>query len=441
MSHAAHGTSSDPRRPHIHDPQHDELLARWRADRDAKNKAAFRLGAWNLLAFVVCAGAIGALWMGEVESRRVAHETMVAEQAAVRAELLPAEPLTPIAAAALLRRIDGERTRWEHHPDRAAIERMAESARGIVEADVRQRHVRETLDASERQLDAGIVAMDLWRSMHEKLRGIAHDSGPDVTERLARLEERADAGWFDALLAHAASSDATTALDDLTAASDLASCNLAHAGHDRVREQGWRMRVHTLTPRFDAAFLAATTTASIDAAPWTDVLPGTQDSDWVPNRGSEVTKQLDHDALLLRCADGPHAHPAIVSCKRPDWYAAHGSLQVQVDSGRVALFCRSRREFDARRGGCVSLASDGSDGYLPVPASKPVLVEWTVLGNRLTATIGGDAGQRIEQTIEHDERHGSFAVLLSPGASVRISKLRVKQLGRASVHGTQPHRG
>jgi hypothetical protein len=32
-------------------------------------------------------------------------------------------------------------------------------------------------------------------------------------------------------------------------------------------------------------------------------------------------------------------------------------------------------------------------------------------------------------------------VLLSPGASVRISKLRVKQLGRASVHGTQPHRG
>jgi hypothetical protein len=86
------------------------------------------------------------------------------------------------------------------------------------------------------------------------------------------------------------------------------------------------------------------------------------------------------------------------------------------------------------------IACDGSDGYLPVPASKPVLVEWTVLGNRLTATIGADAGQRIEQTIEHDERHGSFAVWLSPGASVRISKLRVKQLGRASAHGTQPHR-
>ena len=440
MSHAAHGASADHRRPHIHDPQHDDLLARWRAERDAKNRAAFRLGAWSLLAFVVCFGAIGALWMGELESRRIAHETMVAEQAAVRAELLPNEPLTPIAAASLLRRIDGERTRWEGHPDRAAIERMAATARSIVEAEILQRQVSQTIDAAERQLDAGIVAMDLWRSMHEKLRALGHDSTPDVAERLARLEERADAGWFDALLAHAASSDAATALDDLTAASDLASCNLAHAGHDRVREQGWRMRVHTLTPRFDAAFVAATTEASIDAAAWTDVLPGTQDSDWMPNRGSEVTKQLDHDALLLRCADGPHAHPAIVSCKRPDWYAARGSLQVQVDSGRVALFCRSRREFDARRGGCILIACDGSDGYLPVPASKPVLVEWTVLGNRLTATIGGDAGQRIEQTIEHDERHGSFAVWLSPGASVRISKLRVKQLGRASAHGTQPHR-
>ncbi len=441
MSHAAHRASPSPHRPHIHDPQHDALLERWRAERDAKNKAAFRLGAWCLLAFVVFGGAIGALWMHELESRRVAHETMAAEQASLRAELLPVEPLTPIAAAALLRRIDDKRARWESHPDRVAIQRMAETARGIVEADIRQRHVHDTLDASERQLDAGIVAMDLWRSMHEKLRAIAHDSGPDVAERLARLEERADAGWFDALLAHASSSEAATALDDLTAAADLASCNLAHAGRDRVLEQGWRMRVHTLTPRFDAAFLAATTEASIDAATWTDLLPGTQDSDWVPNRGSEVTKQLDHDALLLRCADGTHAHPAIVSCKRPDWYAARGSLQVQLDSGSIALFCRSRREFDPRRGGCVSIACDGSEGSMPVRASQPVLVEWTVVGNRFTATIKGDADQRIEQTIQHDERHGSFAVLLSPGASVRISKLRVKQLGRASVHGTQPHRG
>jgi hypothetical protein len=310
-----------------------------------------------------------------------------------------------------------------------------------VEAEIGQRQANQTLDAAERQLDEGIVAMDLWRSMHEKLRAIEHDSGPDVAERLARLEERADAAWFDALLAHAASSDVATALDDLTAAADLASCNLVHAARDRAREQGWRMRLHTMTPRFDAAFVAATTEASIAALPWIDVLPGTQDSDWVPNRGSEVTKQLDHDALTLRCADGPHAHPAIVNCKRPDWYAARGSLQVQVDSGRIALFCRSRREFDPRRGGCILLACDGSDGYLPVPASKPVLVEWTILGNRLTATIGGDAGQRVEQIIPHEERHGSFAVWLNPGASVRISKLRVKQIGRASAHGTQPHRG
>lgn len=441
MSHAAHGASPSPRRPHIHDTQHDDLLARWRAERDAKNNAAFRLGAWCLVAFVGCFGTLGALWMHEIESRRIAHETAANEQATLRAELLPAEPLTPIAAAALLRRIEDQRARWKLLPDRAAIERMAETARGIVDADNRRRTACDTLDAAERQLDAGIIAMDLWRSMHEKLHAVAADSGAGVGERLAHLEERADSGWFDALLAHAASSDPATALDDLTAAADLASCNLAHPGRDRVHEQGWRMRVRTLTPRFDAAFLAATTEASIEATPWTDVLPGTQDSDWVPNRGSEVTKQLDHDVLALRCADGPHAHPAIVSCKRPDWYAARGSLRVQLDSGRIALFCRSRREFDPRRGGSVQLACDGSEGCLSVRASQPVDVEWTIVGNRLRARIAGDAGPGIEQTIEHDERHGSFAVLLSPGASLRISKLRVRQLGRASAHGTQPHRG
>lgn len=424
---------------HGHDPHKEELIARWRAEHDAKNRALFHSGMLWLGVLAVCSIGIGAWWKSAVDARHSAREQAIAEQAAMRAELLPSKPLTPESAAALLQRIEADRARWMSSPDRTAVLQQIDRARSIVDENQREVALAAALDSAERQLDAGIVAMDLWRALHERLHSLRAAAGTGPAARLAAVEERVDTGWFDALIGAASKEDPAAALHDLTAAEDLAGCMLAGVGHDRAREQAWRMRLHALTPRFDAASAAAFDAAAAARKPWIDLLPGTQDADWKASHGAAIARTLTGPELSLRCQEGDRAHSAIVALRNHDWYAAQGTVEVKLEAGEAALFFRSKRVFDLRRGGGIALRTEPAEGAVFAAADRPISIEWTIVGDRLTVAVGGDTPQHIEHGIHHDERHGSFGVLLKPGAAIRISNLRVRRLDEPSAHGTMPH--
>lgn len=418
----------------FHDPHHQELLAQWRREHDARNRVVIRNGLlWLGGTFVVMAIA-GWFWADALERRQAEREGVHAARAALRAELMDPAGLEPDRVPDLLQRIDSTRAQWRDTPDAALIERRADQARAVLAVEQTRRSVRNDLDNLEQALQSPTKVLDTWRQLHDRERGIRSrlpERSADLQLRLDELADQIDGGWIDALLAEASApgADSRQSLHLLTAAADLTEDNLAADHSDPGHQLFWRQRARHVVSRLDVAQTAACDTAAIAAAVWQELLPGSTEADWVPSRGSNLLKAAGGDTLRLHCQGEAGGRSVVVRLRAEPWHAALLSFDLQLDAGKAALFGRATREFDARTGGALLLATAAEPGAVEIPIGRPIGIQLSLIGDRMVADIGTAPPQRLEQRISHQERRGTFSLVLQPDTKVVLRKLRVKRLG------------
>lgn len=135
------------------------------------------------------------------------------------------------------------------------------------------------------------------------------------------------------------------------------------------------------------------------------------------------------DTIDIACAGGERAQSGVVVLRQHAWHAAALSFEVTLASGKATLFGRARGQFGEKDAGGLTLSTTEAPGCVVVPAGQEVHVEVTVVGDRLVATVANGTPQRIEQSIRHDERRGSFAAVVRPDTRLTLRQLRVRRLG------------
>lgn len=432
--HSPHSPQRDPAAPFHSHPGHlsrDELRQAIRHEHDVDNARAIRKGLLWLGGFAVVA-AIGGLVVWQQLSADAARTTQLAEQhTALRHELLVADVHDAKTAKQLLDRLAATEDEWQHAADAAQFAGQRTKLLAFV-ADASALQVADHLaQAVAADWRAGPRSTAAWQSLHDR----AHDAigkvpatAPDRREELKAQANDIDLAWFQAMVVAAddAGTDAAKALAELSAAQRLAHDCLGLHGDHRFAS-GWEHAQAGIALRTNAAQAAVFDDAAIAAVAWTDLIPGTEEKDWVASSGSSLLRQLKADGLHVTCSGSGHGG-AVVVLRHHDWQACELALELQLDQGDATIFPRAARGFEPGKVGAVQLSVGKQDGALQVPAGTLVHVSMRFVGDTLTATIAEPSPQRLASKVALGERVGSLAIVTHPGSTLVLRKLRVRKL-------------
>lgn len=428
---SAHPHSTSLHFRHL-DPRQQRLLEERRREHDEQNRAVIRTGLISLAGFFVVAGLTVFLLVRNFQQKEAERQAVLAAHASLRAELLAPDALRPQSAAALLRRIDETKTVWQVGPDADAIAQQGKLAREVLEvARVRDALAGEVA-ALQREVAAGSHPIDGWRRLGERVAAVQArlvKGDGDLQAQVGALVERVDAGWFDALVADAGTNgrDPRAALRSLTAAVDLGTARRDAAERDRAAQHRWKERLRGLAPAFDAAAQAVYTPTAIGAVPWSDLQP--PEAAWVASRTENLTRRVDRDGLRLACTRTERPQSGVVVLRHDSWHGCALSFDVRLEAGSAVLFGRSREQIDERNGGgLVVTTATGRSDEVTLPAGQDVHVEMVVVGDRMAADVAVYPPRHVERRIGNDDRRGTFAALVHPGAELTVRNLRIRRL-------------
>lgn len=421
-----------------HGPLHlspEELRQAIRHDHDEANRRNIRNGMLWLGGFALFAviGGVVAWQMLAAESAR--QQQLADQHAALRHELLVADVHDAKVAKHVLERLTATEPEWRHGADagqflnqRSKLQAFVADATALQAAD----GIARAVAADWR---AGPSSPAAWQSLHDRAHAAITQVPATATARRDELAAQAndiDEAWFQSLVKAAddAGLDHPRALASLSAAQRVAhDCLGIHGDHHFAT--AWHHLQDGIALRTNAAQAAVFDDAAIAAVPWTDLLPGTEEKDWVTSSGGTLLRQIRADGLHVTCSGDGHAG-AVVVLRHHDWQACDLAMELQLDRGDATIFPRAARAFDPAKVGALRLAAGPlagpGDGALQVPAGTAVPVTLRLVGDTMTATIAEPTPQRIEVRIPVGERVGSLAIVTHPGSTLVLHTLRVRKL-------------
>ncbi|MGB3968749.1 MAG: hypothetical protein WBO45_18590 [Planctomycetota bacterium] len=390
------------------------------------------LGGVSVGGFLVVGVCVLVWWLHQQSVENAAREEIERAQTALRSEVAALSLDDAAQATRVVRRLEETKAQWGQWRTADQFAQLLERAQAAVAAANTTHALQQAVVDLEQKAAAQPRELAAWATMHDRGNALVIESkaaDKEMKQRLLACVDRIDEGYLGALRAAVAAggADARATRGWLITAEELALAKVgaAERSRDGALRKRWDDEFLALAKQEDGLAAAAYDAATIAGVPWQDLLPGTQTADWVHSATPGLDHKVEGGALTIAAADAGAKGSGIVVLKNRTWRHCQVECEATLLGGSATVLLRAGKRADPRASAALKLGLAEGKDVVVLPAGQPTTIGALLVGDRLVVTA---AGKTTEVRVPAHARAGGLAIVVEPGASLRLGSLKVKDL-------------